>query len=54
MKYAVKMGSGTMIYIPNFVRIGSGIQELIAGTHIKTHTQIHRQQGDLLSQFSFF
>jgi hypothetical protein len=29
MKYAVKMGSGTMIYIPNFRKIGSGIQTLI-------------------------
>jgi hypothetical protein len=28
MKYAVEMASGTMIHIPNFVKIGSGIQKL--------------------------
>jgi autotransporter-associated beta strand protein len=35
MKYVVDMGSGAMIYIPSFIKIGSGIQKLI-GTH--THT----------------
>jgi hypothetical protein len=29
MKYSVGMGSGTVIYIPSFVEIGSGIQKLI-------------------------
>jgi hypothetical protein len=29
MKYAAVMGSGGMIYIPSFIRIGSGIQKLI-------------------------
>jgi hypothetical protein len=29
MKYAVVMGSGAVIYIPSFVKIGSGIQELL-------------------------
>jgi hypothetical protein len=29
MKYAVEMGSGVMIHIPNFVKIDSGIQKLI-------------------------
>jgi hypothetical protein len=29
MKYAVEMGSDVMIYIPSFIKIGSGIQELI-------------------------
>jgi hypothetical protein len=29
MKYAVEMGSGTMIYIQSFIKIGSGIQQLI-------------------------
>jgi hypothetical protein len=41
MKYAVEMGSGALIYIPSFIHIGSGIQELIRG--------IHRQHGDLIS-----
>jgi F0F1-type ATP synthase alpha subunit len=31
MKYAVEMGSGAMIYIPSFIKIGSGIQKLILG-----------------------
>jgi hypothetical protein len=29
MKYAIEMGSGAMIYIPSFIKIGSGIQEPI-------------------------
>jgi hypothetical protein len=36
MKYAVEMGSGVMIYIPSFIKIGSGIQKFIEGY---THTQ---------------
>jgi hypothetical protein len=32
MKYAVEMGSGTMIYIPSFTKIGSGIRKLIGDT----------------------
>jgi hypothetical protein len=28
MKYVVEMGSGAMIYIPSFIKIGSGIQKL--------------------------
>jgi hypothetical protein len=31
MKYAVEMGSGTMIYIPSFIKIGSAIQKLMGG-----------------------
>jgi hypothetical protein len=31
MKYAVEMGSGAMIYIPSFIKIGSDIQKLIGG-----------------------
>jgi hypothetical protein len=41
MKYAIEMGSGAMIYIPSFIKTGSGIQKLIGG--------IHRQQCDLIS-----
>jgi hypothetical protein len=33
MKYAVGMGSDTMIYVPGFVRIGSGIQKSVGGTY---------------------
>jgi hypothetical protein len=31
MKYAVEMGSGAMIYVPGFIKNGSGIQKLIGG-----------------------
>jgi hypothetical protein len=31
MKYAIEMGSGTMIYIPGFIKICSGIQKLMVG-----------------------
>jgi hypothetical protein len=31
MKYAVEMSSGAMIYIPSFVKIGSGIQKMLEG-----------------------
>jgi hypothetical protein len=31
MKYAVEMGSGAMIFIPGFIKIGSGIQKLMGG-----------------------
>jgi hypothetical protein len=36
MDYAVEMGSGAMIYIPNFIKIGSGIE--IEDTHTRTQT----------------
>jgi hypothetical protein len=29
MKYATEMVSGAIIYIPSFIKIGSGIQKLI-------------------------
>jgi hypothetical protein len=29
IKYTIEMGSGAMIYVPNFVNIGSGIQKLV-------------------------
>jgi hypothetical protein len=31
MNYAVEMDSGVMIYIPSFIKIDSGIQELMGG-----------------------
>jgi hypothetical protein len=33
MKYAVEMGSDAVIYIPNFIKISSGIQNLREGIH---------------------
>jgi hypothetical protein len=38
------MSSGSMIYIPNFIKIGSDIQKLIRG-----NTVTHRQHGDRIS-----
>jgi hypothetical protein len=49
MKYSVEMRSGAMIYIPSFIKIGSGIHKLMRGD-----TQTHRQQDDLISLFLFF
>jgi hypothetical protein len=37
VKYAVEMGSGAMIYMPSFIKIGSAIQKLI-GRGIHRHT----------------
>jgi hypothetical protein len=33
MKYTVEVGSGAMIHIPSFIKIGSGIRKLIGGIH---------------------
>jgi hypothetical protein len=41
MKYAVEMDSGVMIYIPSFIKIGSGIQRL------RGDTQTHRLMGGI-------
>jgi hypothetical protein len=49
MRYAVEMGSVAMIYIPSFIKIDSGIQNLIAGD-----IQAHRHYGDRVSLLSFF
>jgi hypothetical protein len=40
MKYAVHMGSGTMVYIPSFIKIGSGIQKLRGGIHRHTDSMV--------------
>jgi hypothetical protein len=50
MNYAVEMGPGTMIYVPNFIKIGSGIQTLMGGGD----SQKHRQHGDRISLLLFF
>jgi hypothetical protein len=36
MKYTVEMGSVAMIYIPSFIKIGSGIQRLMGRIHRHT------------------
>jgi hypothetical protein len=45
------MGSGAMIYIPSFMKTGSGIPKLMGGLH--RHTE-HRQQGDFICLLLFF
>jgi hypothetical protein len=44
MNWTVETGSGGMMYVPSFIKIGSSIQKLIGGdTHADT------QQGNLIS-----
>jgi hypothetical protein len=50
MNYAVEMGSGIMIYIPSFIKIGSGVKKLTGGIHIQTH----REEGGIISLFFIF
>jgi hypothetical protein len=38
MKYAIEVGSGAMMYIPSFVKIGLAIHKLMGGTHTDTQT----------------
>jgi hypothetical protein len=42
------MGSGAMIYIPSFIRIGLGVKKLP-----QRNTKTHRQHGDLIILLSF-
>jgi hypothetical protein len=44
MNYAVEMGSVAVTYIPNFMKMGSGIQKLTDGD-----SQTHRLDGDRIS-----
>jgi hypothetical protein len=44
MKYAVEVGSGTMTYVPSFIKTGSGIQKLVGKC-----TDIRREHGDHIS-----
>jgi cytochrome b subunit of formate dehydrogenase len=41
MKDAVEMGSGAMMYIPSFIKIGSWIQKLI-GEDLQTAWRLHK------------
>jgi hypothetical protein len=38
MKYAVEMGSGIMIYIPSFIKIGSAVEKLMRDGWHQTYT----------------
>jgi hypothetical protein len=50
MKYAIEMGSGDVVCIPSFIKIGSDIQRWLEVIHIQTH----REQGDHVGLLSFF
>jgi hypothetical protein len=39
MKYATEMASGAMIFIPSYIKSGSGIQKLVGEIHRYTDTQ---------------
>jgi hypothetical protein len=60
---AVEFGSGAMIYVSGFIKIGSGIQKLMGRhmrphrhthTHTHTHTRARSQNGDLISLLLIF
>jgi hypothetical protein len=46
------MGSGAMIYVPSFIKFGSGVQKLMGG-YTDTHTDTYGQQRDLMSLLYF-
>jgi hypothetical protein len=39
-RYAVEMGSSATIYVPSFIKAGSGIQKLIVGIHRHTDGKV--------------
>jgi hypothetical protein len=47
MKYGVEMGSDVMVYTPDFIKTGSGIQKLIG-----SDSQTYRQHGGRINLFS--
>jgi hypothetical protein len=49
MEYAIEMDSSAVMYIPSFIKIGSGIQKLMGGD-----SQSHRQHGARIRLLSFF
>jgi hypothetical protein len=53
MRYAVEVGPGAMIYIPSFIKIGSGIQNFIGGGG-DSETRANREHGDRISLLSLF
>jgi hypothetical protein len=52
------MGSGAVIYVPSFIKIGSGVQKLIGGytdTHTQTRTATSSHMPTLfLAYFPYF
>jgi hypothetical protein len=54
INYAVEMASDGMIYNESFIKVSSGVQKLLWGIHIQTHTDTYGQQGDIISLLLFF
>jgi hypothetical protein len=52
MKDAAETASSGTIYIPSFMMIGSGVQTLLGGIHIQTHT--HKRQSYFISLLLLF
>jgi hypothetical protein len=50
MKYAAEMGWSAMIYVWNFIQIGSAIEKLVGGEYRGKH----REHGDCISLLLFF
>jgi hypothetical protein len=52
------MGSGAVIYVPSFMKIGSGVQKLIGWgntqTHTHTHTHTHTDSNVISQAYSIF
>jgi hypothetical protein len=48
------MGSSAVIYVPDFIKIGSGVQKLMGEGGRKIHRQTHGQQRNLISLLYFF
>jgi hypothetical protein len=40
VKYTIELGPCSMIYIPSFIKIGSGVQKLIRGLHRYTDSTV--------------
>jgi hypothetical protein len=53
MKYAVEIGSGVIIYIASFVKIGSVIQKLGGGggTHAETDSKVISKASFIFSKY---
>jgi hypothetical protein len=43
MKYADEMGSGAIIYVPSFIKIGKGIQKLTGRKNRHTDSMVISQ-----------
>jgi hypothetical protein len=50
MKYAAEMGSGGMIYVPFFIKIGCGVQKLLE----RRYTLHKHRREDILERIFLF